>query len=328
MKTYLGIDTSCYTTSLAVVDGEGNLLSEARKILSVPQGGRGLSQHEAVFQHIGNLPQLLQAVVNGNNPASIQGVAASTRPRPIEGSYMPVFRVAETYGKSMASVLGVPFVSTSHQEGHLAAGIWSAGGPQEKEFLAVHLSGGTTELLLVVRREARNNRQGTGFDITILGGARDLHAGQFIDRVGVSLGLPFPAGPRLEALAALGGNTGITIPSSVKNYDISFSGPEAAAARLVAQKADPAGIARAVEKCIAGSLEKVLSKAVPDTGIWDVLIVGGVSANSYIRERLSERLHHKVVGARLHFAGPGLSSDNAVGIALIGMEGLNSLWFE
>ncbi|MBU7007640.1 Kae1-like domain-containing protein [Phosphitispora fastidiosa] len=322
MEKFLGIDTSCYTTSLAVVDGEGNLLSEARKILDVRIGARGLAQSEAVFQHINNLPLLFEHIAINTSGESFAGIAASVRPRPVKSSYMPVFRVAESYGNSIAAMLNIPFADVSHQEGHLAAGIMSAGGPRTGEFLAIHLSGGTTELLRVkkgVRPDEPN------FAITIIGETRDLHAGQFIDRVGVRLGLPFPAGPHLEQLAAKAQGE-ITVPSSVKGCDISFSGPEAAALRLVGRGIPPAEIARAVEKCVANTLEKVIRKAVMETGIREVLIVGGVAANRFIRERLGERLQHGTVGARVYFASRELSGDNAVGTALLGMSRFTNKW--
>lgn len=328
MELFLGIDTSCYTTSLAIVDGEGNLLSEARRLLVTPPGGRGLAQNEAVFQHINNIPELFAQLCAAVDTRRLGGIAASVRPRPVQGSYMPVFRVARSFGHSLSAMMGVPFTGTSHQEGHLAAGIWSAKGPKETEFLAVHLSGGTTELLQV-SKVPESARTGRVFEIALLGGSSDLHAGQFVDRVGVAMGLPFPAGPQLEQLARNcpegdPDSAAVTIPSSVKGYQISFSGPETQALRLIAQNTAKALVARAVEKCIAASLEKVIRKAVAATGIKDVLIVGGVSANIFIREKLTAKLHHRSVGARLYFAGPGLSSDNAVGTALIGRQNLKS----
>lgn len=326
MDLFLGIDTSCYTTSLAVVDGEGNLLSEARRLLATPKGGRGLAQNEAVFQHINNLPELFAQVCGAMSCENLRGIAASVRPRPVEGSYMPVFQVARSYGKSLSVVLGVPFTDTSHQEGHLAAGLWSAQGPKETEFLAVHLSGGTTELLRVISLTGSDNSESV-FEITLLGGTSDLHAGQFVDRVGVALGLDFPAGPQLEQLAREG-QAGdeqtalVSIPSSVKGYQVSFSGPETQALRLIEQNVPKYLVARAVENCISISLEKVISKAVTDTGIKEVLIVGGVSANRFVREKLSTKLRQKSVATRLYFAAPGLSSDNALGTALIGRQKL------
>lgn len=315
MELFLGIDTSCYTTSLAIVDGKGNLLSEARRLLAVPKGGRGLAQNEAVFQHIANMAELFKEVIADYNIDCLQGVCASIRPRPVDGSYMPVFTVAESYGKSAAILNNIPFVGTSHQEGHIAAGVWSAQGPRESTFLAVHLSGGTTEVLKVTKCLSGQQL----FNIELLGGSSDLHAGQFIDRVGVALGLPFPAGPHMEKLA-VNSSLDVTLPSSVKGYDISFSGPEAAAMRMIEKNVESSDIARAVERCVGNSLEKVIGRAMDETGISSVLVVGGVSANLYIRERLFKRLQRNYGSTRMYFADPSLSTDNAVGVALLGLS--------
>lgn len=313
MKIVLGIDTSCYTTSVALVDLNHNLILEHRRLLKVPEGERGLQQSRAVFQHLQNLPQVFEEIGPLLQKYSVAAVAASTRPRPVKGSYMPVFTVSEAQGRLLSSVLGVPFWSTSHQEGHLLAGLWSSGLDWPTSFLAVHLSGGTSELLEVelYPEEAR-------LTIELLGGTQDLHAGQFIDRVGVAMGLPFPAGPHLEELAAQATGDEVYIPSRVDGYRFHFSGSETHAQRLIRQGIAKEAIARAVENCIAKTLEKILRKAINEKEVKEVLIVGGVAANKHLRQRLKFRLEHPAVGAKLYFAEPALSTDNAVGVALSG----------
>ncbi|HHP50585.1 MAG TPA: O-sialoglycoprotein endopeptidase [Moorella mulderi] len=312
MKLFLlGIDTSAYTASVGVVDREGKVIADRRRPLPVPQGEKGLRQQTAVFHHVQFLPQLLTEVFREVPPKGIAAVGASTRPRPVEGSYMPVFTVSQGMGLVLASALEVPFFPTSHQEGHLEAGLWSAGwDPRGAPFIAVHLSGGTSEILKVEEKKE-------GFVITKLGGTLDLHAGQLVDRIGVLLGLPFPAGPHLERLAQGVREKAVSLTSAVRGLNFSFSGPASQAERLYRQGVPPEQIARAVEQCIANTLERVLRRAISLTGIRDVLLVGGVAANCYIRERLRQRLEHRAVGARLHFASPLYSSDNAVGVALM-----------
>lgn len=310
----IGLDTSNYTTSIAWVTLEGQVVGHQRQLLKVALGERGLRQSEALFQHLQNLPGLFEQGHASFGAGQIVAIAASTRPRPQMDSYMPVFKASEGYGRVMATALGVPFIATSHQEGHLMAGLYSAGGPTEGEFLAVHLSGGTSEILRVSR--PANPR--LPMDIQLLGGSVDLHAGQFIDRTGVAMGLPFPAGPHLEQVASSCANSGVLIPSSVQGYNISFSGPASHAQRLLAKKVELSEVARGVEHCIATSLEKVIRKGVEEQQIKSVLIVGGVAANRYLQHRLRQRLEHRAVGARLFFAEPALSSDNAVGVALTG----------
>ena len=191
----LALDTSNYTTSAAVFDGRTGC--NRSKLLEVRPGELGLRQSEALFQHVRELPGLLEQLEGQGLLDGITAVGASTRPREVEGSYMPCFLAGSSQGRSLAHTLGVPFFAHSHQQGHLAAAAWSAGrldlldGP----FLAWHLSGGTTELLRV-------EPQGYSVKGEIIGGTTDISAGQLIDRTGVLLGLDFPAGKALDALHA------------------------------------------------------------------------------------------------------------------------------
>lgn len=310
---YLGIDTSAYTSSVAVVDNDKNLVWENRRLLKVPPGERGLAQSEALFQHIQVLPELIGKVPQ-DIWDKISGIGVSIAPRPVEGSYMPVFTAGYAIASSIASSLRAELVLTTHQEGHLAAGLESTGEIIGENFLAIHLSGGTTELLHV--KKINPGR----FDIQILGGTQDLHAGQFIDRVGVRLGLPFPAGKELEKLALRSApGSASLLPSSVKGYEISFSGVETAAQRLIDERRRPADVARAVEGSIARSIAKLLEKAFAETQLSNVLFVGGVSSNKFIRSEIEKRLSQK---ARFHWAKPEWSTDNAIGVAFLTRESI------
>lgn len=309
-KVILGIDTSHYRTSLSLADTRGNLLDDQRRWLDVPKGSRGLQPSEAVFQHVQQMPLFMDKL--SFQPHELVAVCASTAPRPVPGSYMPVFRVGESFARTLSATLDVPFYSTTHQEGHIAAAEGSASStPAASSFIAVHLSGGTSELLFCQRKQ-------TGYAIEKKGGTTDLHAGQLIDRLGVALGLSFPAGPHLERLAHTSEGA-FSVPSSVRGFDFSFSGPTTALLRALERDEVPhADLARAAEKCIANTLEKVLCHTLETLKIRDVFIVGGVAANAFIRERLKQRLEHPARGARLFFADPVFSGDNAFGVARIG----------
>jgi N6-L-threonylcarbamoyladenine synthase len=333
---FLGIDTSCYTTSLALVDDEKNLIDEKRMVLPVAIGTQGLRQSTALFYHLQNLPVAFHELFAAQKrEEKIKAIAVSAAPSPRVDAYLPVFRAGLSVAESISACLGVPLVKTSHQEGHLAAGIWHCGEALGKEFLAFHLSGGTTELLLVRLHHVQPLR----FEIKILGASQDIHAGQLVDRVGVALGFPFPAGQFLENLAAqalperAGKSAGhsemkkdseknelkieVLIPSSVKGYQMSFSGAETRAKDMIKKGIAPWKIARAVENCLAATVEKVARKGISETGLTKVLFVGGVMSNQYLRHRLRKRLEHPAVGARLFFADPAYSSDNAAGVALV-----------
>ena len=189
----LGLDTSNYTTSVALFDGERGV--NLGCLLEVRPGELGLRQSDALFQHVKRLPQLLEQLEIGD----IRAVGASTRPRAVEGSYMPCFLAGELAASAAAGVLGAPKYAFSHQAGHVAAALHSAGLDTfwQRAFIAFHVSGGTTEALLV-EPDAR-----CGFAIRRLAGSLDLKAGQAVDRVGAMLSLPFPAGPSLERAALL-----------------------------------------------------------------------------------------------------------------------------
>jgi N6-L-threonylcarbamoyladenine synthase len=304
---YIGIDTSCYTTSLAAVDETGTLVLESRKLLRVKPGDKGLRQSDAVFQHVQQLPQLLADSFPG---VPITAVAASTIPRPVEGSYLPVFNVGASFGETWAKLSGVPFIATSHQEGHLRAGLYQQIPPQ-KPFLTWHISGGTSELLMVTPQE-------NGYRIVKIGGSTDLHVGQLVDRIGVALGAPFPAGPFLEKLAQTAPVSDQSLPVSVRGLEISFSGPATAAERLIRQGVSGAAVARQVFTGISRSLWQVTLQAAAVYQVEQVLLVGGVASNQLIREFMQKAGAEQ--GLTVNFGSKELSSDNAVGVALIGYD--------
>ncbi|MGI6169884.1 MAG: O-sialoglycoprotein endopeptidase [Christensenellales bacterium] len=307
MKGYLGLDTSMYTTSAAVVDAEGNVLADARLGLQVEDGQRGLRQSEALFQHLKNIPGVLERALACG--AEIAAVCVSNAPRPREQSYMPVFLPGVQSARVFAMAKQTPLFYTSHQEGHLMAAL-SPGFA--RDFLAVHVSGGTTELLRIAAH-------GCGWSVELLGATQDLHAGQLIDRIGVALGLPFPSGPALYELSKQA--TGkIRPPVFVRGLDCGFSGCETALLRLIGAAA-PEEIAYAAQWCVAQTLEALLKAGMEKTGLYDVLLFGGVAENLFLREYLSSR-----VGG-VCFAPGGMSKDNAVGVARLGaaqhLEGRN-----
>lgn len=308
MRAVLGLDTSCYTTSLALAH-EGRLILQKRRLLKVEKGERGLQQSAGVFQHVKNLPDLMEMLFEEARGVEIEAVCASARPRPHEESYMPVFLAGVGLARSLAAARGVPLYLTSHQQGHVRAAMVDAGLPEGEPFLAVHLSGGTTELLKV-----------EGLNIDLLGGSRDLHAGQFVDRAGVRMGLGFPAGPELECLARKGKAQSV-LPSWVRGMDCSFSGAETQVQRLIEQgERSREDLAAEVFSCIARTLAKMLGEAVRQTGLGHILLSGGVASSTYLREILPGRMERAHVRAALHWGKPELSGDNAAGVALIGSE--------
>lgn len=299
----LGIDTSNYTTSVALVDEEG--FRQQRKLLSVGKGERGLRQSDALFLHTVNLPELMCSLSPMGN---IDAVAYSARPRDAEGSYMPCFLAGVSAGESVAAALNVPAYRFSHQAGHLMAAVRSCGHEKigEGEFLAFHLSGGTTELLLV------RPDDDLGFSVTLLGETLDLSAGQLIDRVGVMLGLPFPCGGALERLAA----ESPVVPRvqvCVKGSCCNLSGAENMAAKLLRDGAPACDVAQFALTFVEKTVLKMSAAAREKYPGLPILYAGGVMRNAAIRSAVTAAF------ADAWFAETELSSDNAVGTAYLGL---------
>lgn len=313
---YLGIDTSCYTTSVALIDDKGALVGEARKVLHVKEGKCGLKQSEMVFQHTRNLPVLVKTLFE-NYAGEIRAVGVSGRPRPLANSYMPAFLVGLGFAESLAAILKTKLYIISHQENHLEAGIWSAKGPVASKFLMLHASGGTTDLL-----SAEPKPDGS-YQLDHIGGSIDLHAGQFVDRIGVGLDLPFPAGPHLEAIAESASEK-IALPIAVNGLNVSFSGPATAAQRLLDANVDKPAIALGVQYALAETFARVLRNAARACMVNDVLFVGGVSANKYITTYLKKSLEKQKI--KLWIPESRFSSDNAAGCAAyaLRMETINA----
>ena len=307
-QVVVGLDTSCYTTSAAAVTADGQVVASCRKLLPVKLGERGLRQSEGVFIHVRQLPERLEELREFIRGDEIVAVCASSRPRDEEESYMPVFQVGDAQARGLAAMLGVPYFSSTHQRGHVAAAMVDS-GIAPGDLLAVHLSGGTTELLSL-RGEA----------LTLLGGTLDLHAGQVVDRVGVALGLPFPAGPHLEKLA-LQGHAEARLPVSMAEGGLRchLSGAESQAQRWIASGAlSMEDIAMEVYDLLARTVARLILAGAAKTGIRQVLIAGGVASSALFRRLVTERIRKSDRGLRVCFGKPEYSGDNAVGAALIG----------
>lgn len=304
----LGLDTSCYTTSAALCPAQGEPF-QARRLLPVPAGERGLRQSEAVFAHVRQIGEMVKTVMaKAQEPISC--VCASSAPRDGEDSYMPVFEVGKNVGKTVASALGVPFFETTHQRGHIAAARFGTGLEAEK-FIALHLSGGTTDVLL-----------SDGDRLLPLGASVDLHAGQLVDRIGVRLGLPFPCGPYLEALAR-NGHAEARVPASMEKDGLHchLSGAEAQLMRM-AETEKPENVAAEVYSVLCRTVLRMVSAAAEEAGTDQILLAGGVASSGLLREEILRRNARRRLGLTLFFGRPEFSGDNAVGAACIGLKKL------
>ena len=292
---FLGVDTSCYTTSVSVVDGEGKILADRRKLLTVPEGKKGLRQSEMIFQHLQNLHEIFPEGYSG-----ICAVAASVKPTPEEGSYMPVFNVARTVGEIIANTNGAFFYPLTHQTGHIGAALYGQ-DMQDGRMLAFHVSGGTTELLETEVEKGIVRR------IIPLSSTTDIAAGQLVDRIGVRMGYRFPAGTEVSALAENGQAEDLNFRYSFDR--ISFSGAENQLTSMLEQESRE-DVAATLLRHVAKVISKVIADGRKRTGLRHVLCFGGVMRSLYIRRYLMDNI------GDIRFAEVEYSSDNAVGLAL------------
>ena len=305
-KVYIGIDTSNYTTSIALCNENGEIIANIKKLLDVKEGERGLRQSDAVFAHIKNLSLLAPKLAEAIRDCEVKAIGVSSVPRDAEGSYMPCF----LSGKAVADILGAthnaPVYEFSHQSGHIMAALYSCGNAEEllkSDFVAFHISGGTTEAVYVTPDKNK-------FAISIIAETSDISAGQAIDRAGVMMGLKFPCGKEMEKLADE--YTG-KLPKAkicVKSGKCNLSGLENIASKLYQETNDISYVSKYVLNFISETLTKLTSDIREEYPNIPIVYAGGVMSNKYLQNKLSNF-------DNTYFATPEFSADNAAGIALL-----------
>ncbi len=305
---FVGFDTSNYTTSVAVCDTDGKIIANLKAPLPVKGGERGLRQSEAVFAHVKNLPALTDKLAEVLRDYSPLAVGVSATPRDLPDSYMPCFLCGQAAAHTFAAAENLPIVETAHQNGHIMAAMYSCGMTDylmERDFVAFHVSGGTTEALLVHPRADK-----CGFDVELVGETLDINAGQAIDRIGVMLGLSFPCGRELEALAAEYKGKQDKRKISVNNGKCSLSGLENMAKKLYEDSKDKNAVAAFAFDFICRTLLEMCRQITDKYGKMPVLFAGGVMSNKLMRKELLSHFE-------AYFAEPEFSADNGAGVALL-----------
>ncbi len=302
MSLFLGIDTSNYTTSVALIDGD-NKVVQKKRLLPVKDGERGIRQSDAVFHHTKAYPELLEELLK-DVLEPITAIGVSVTPTTEKGSYMPCFLVGESVATSLSSALKVPLFKFSHQQGHIAAALYSANKTElfNSKFIAFHVSGGTTDAVLC---EAENNT----LKITPVASSNDLKAGQAVDRIGVKMGLLFPCGKELEKLAL---KSEKIYKNKIKLYDgdCSLSGLENKCLKMLENDESKEDTAKFLLTYIADTLSEMVKNIFSEYGELPLVFAGGVMSNSIIREIITSRF-------QAFFAEPEFSCDNAAGIAVL-----------
>ena len=299
----LGIDTSNYASSLAVIDYTNKkILLNEKHFLPVKQGECGLRQQDAVFSHIKNLIEILELVHNKFDLSRVQAVGVSVKPTNDEDSYMPCFLVGKLIAQAIKAAKDIPVVATTHQDGHLNSALFSLA--EEKfyndKIIVFHVSGGTTDMMIV---------EG-GKILQTIGSSNDLFAGQAVDRLGVKLGFQFPAGVYVSQFAAECDE--IFKPKvSVNGLNCNLSGLQNQCEKLLEQGKENAYVCKYCLSFIAQTLIKMAKNARDIHGELPIVFVGGVMSSQIIKDIIEKTMKD------VHFVQPVFSSDNAIGTAAI-----------
>ena len=304
-KVVVGIDTSNYTTSCAVCDLEGKIIASYKELLSVKEGENGLRQSDAVFAHVKNFQIISARIKEKHADYEIVAVGYSAYPRDAVGSYMPCFLVGKAVGEMISALYNIPAYAFSHQSGHIQAAMYSAGVELQEEFIAFHVSGGTTE---IVRAKPQTN---ACFDVEIIGGSVDLHAGQALDRIGVKMGLLFPCGKKIEELALENKEKIPPVKVCVKGTSCNLSGLENLTFKLYEETQDKKLVSAYALSFISKTIEKLTENIRKENNDIKIIFAGGVMSNKIIQNNLAKKFDN------VYFSEPEYSSDNACGVALL-----------
>ena len=305
-ECFVGFDTSNYTTSAAVCTRDGEVIANIKAPLPVKAGECGLRQSDAVFAHVKNLPEVVKTLREAIKCYRVLAVGCSTRPRDLEDSYMPCFLSGIAAAEAFAAALNIPVIETAHQDGHIMAAAYSSGAMEQlltAPFCAFHVSGGTTEVLHVTPRE-------DGFSVSLIGGTQDLNAGQAIDRVGVMMGLQFPCGREMEALAREWQGKLPSPRICVRDGYCNLSGLQNLSEKLWKETGDKSLVSAYVFSFVGKTLVKMTEAINEKYGDIPVVYAGGVMSNRSLQAMLAQR-------PNTYFAEPQFSADNAAGVALI-----------
>ena len=304
MSYYLGIDTSNYTTSLALYNCETKEIISKKKLLPVKPGEKGIRQSDAVFHHTVQLPELITELFDGNK-YNINSIGVSVKPCNEDKSYMPCFLAGVSVAVSLSEAMNIPLYKYSHQDGHIMAALFSANTMDliSDKFLAFHISGGTSQALLVEPTEKY-------YKTTVVSDSLDLKAGQAVDRVGVSLGLSFPCGPELEKLALKSEKDFSKIKVFRRDGKFSLSGVENKCKKMLDDGEKPEDISLYCLNYIYSAIDDTVNELIKKNGNLPIVFSGGVMSNSIIRDKLQKKYNS-------YFAEPYYSSDNACGIAIL-----------
>lgn len=310
----LGLETSCDETGLALFDSKRGLLGQvlySQIQLHAEYGG--VVPELASRDHVRKLIPLLEQLLlqTGVTKQEINAVAYTRGP-----GLMGALMTGALFGRTLAYALNIPAIGVHHMEGHLLAPLLSNNPPQFP-FVALLVSGGHTQLMAAY---------GIG-QYQLLGESIDDAAGEAFDKVAKMMGLPYPGGPNIAKLALQGDPKSFDLPRPLMHQalDFSFSGMKTAVLtryNKVRGQGREADLAASFQEAMVDTLVKKAIRALKQTGLKQLVIAGGVSANQLLRERLESEL--KKIKGQVYYAEPALCTDNGAMIAFAGWQRLKA----
>lgn len=316
MNNYtLGIDTSNYKTSIALVDEDDKLVYSRSEFLDVKKGSLGLRQQTAFFMHNSKLPIFIDEAIKYSN-YKIGKIGVSKIPRNMPDSYMPVFMAGYNIARVLSSALNIPIYEYSHQEGHIEASVHNYIDSISFPSAIMHLSGGTSEVLKFSLY--KNEENILHYDTKIIGGSKDISIGQLFDRIGVNLNFNFPSGKYLDEYAL--NHINILEDVDIRKEKLSYiklndgffnlSGLETQMKKTLDIKNIPL-----LFYLITDLLYRISEEIYNKIGIRQIYMCGGVSESNFIRYMMRQMIEIDNSPFKVIFPEKGLSGDNAIGVA-------------
>jgi N6-L-threonylcarbamoyladenine synthase len=307
----LAIESSCDDTSAAVMDGQGRLLSNVVATQLIHRRWGGVVPEAASRAHLSNIvPVVDEALRRASTDRSRLEAIAFTRGPGLPGS----LHVGVSFAKGMGLALGIPLVEVHHIQAHLLAHFLEAEKPSFP-YLCLTVAGGHTQIL----------RVDSPFSVSVLGKTIDDAAGEAFDKTGKLLGLDYPAGPLIDRLAQQGSPRFAFPEPNIPHLDFSFSGLKTNILRFLEKNKQEnprfveenlADICASVQQRIVSILLNKFEKAARQTGIGELALAGGVSANSGLRQGLSSLVEAN--GWRCYVPRLEYCTDNAAMVAMAG----------
>jgi universal protein Kae1 len=299
-RTVLGIESTAHTASVGVVafseEGGTEVLSNVSSSYAPEEGG--IHPREAANHHAEVLPRLISEAHEGAGVGvrELDSIAFSQGP-----GLGPCLRTGASAARALALTLDRPLVGVNHCVAHLEVGraMLGCGDP-----VLLYASGGNTQVIAYAAGRYR-----------VFGETLDIGIGNMLDKLGREMGLPFPAGPTLERMA-LAGEELLPLPYSVKGMDVAFSGILTAALTLLSRGVSEDDLAMSVQETAFAMLVEVTERAMAHVGREEVLLGGGVAANSRLKEMTAIMAEER--GARSFVPPPSLCVDNGAMIAVLG----------